>query len=120
MNIKKGTITGREIMILLGNYYQYLHEELKNKYDKEFDVRELLEPFFESKSQIYRGIKDGIKKMNAAKAMKQIQDQENGEEIEELNFRVIGFNLFVFLGFILGTFGFAIYGVVKFIQKIFL
>ncbi len=109
MNKENNTISGKEIVIALGQQYQTICKKLKPYYDTEFEVNKLLDPIFTDENQILLALKIGKKRWN--RELKRIKEKKQHKK------EVDAFRNFVLT--ILVLFGFSIFGIVKFIQMIF-
>lgn len=78
---KEITITGRDVIIAVGQFYNNLHDQIKDQYDKSFPVSILLtEPIFGSLAELRNTLALGKKRYNDYKAK-----QETKEIIDNMN-----------------------------------
>lgn len=78
---KEITITGRDIIIAVGQFYDNLHNQIKGQYDKSFPVSILLtEPIFGSLAELRNTLTLGKKRYNEYK-----RKQETKEVIDNMN-----------------------------------
>ena len=82
MNKKKEiTITGRDVIIAVGQFYDNLHNQIKGQYDKSFPVSILLtEPIFGSLAELRNTLALGKKRYTEYK-----RKQETKEVIDNMN-----------------------------------
>lgn len=78
---KEITITGRDVIIAVGQFYDNLHNQIKGQYDKSFPVSILLtEPIFGSLAELRYTLTLGKKRYNEYK-----RKQETKEVIDNMN-----------------------------------
>ena len=78
---KEITITGRDVIIAVGQFYDNLHNQIKGQYDKSFPVSILLtEPIFGSLAELRNTLTLGKKRYNEYK-----RKQETKEVIDNMN-----------------------------------